>query len=91
MPTENFDAIVVGAGPAGAVAAVLLARAGRRVLLLDKATFPRRKVCGCCLNGHALSALAAAGLGELPARLGAVGHDRRRFRAVSHARRARNQ
>lgn len=41
-------------------------------MLLDKATFPRRKVCGCCLNGHALSAFAAAGLGELPGRLGAV-------------------
>ncbi len=68
----TFDIAVVGAGPAGAVAAMLLARAGRRVVLFDKATFPRRKVCGCCLNGHALSALAAAGLGELPTRLGAV-------------------
>ncbi len=43
-----------------------------RVLLLDQAKFPRRKVCGCCLNRHTLSALAAAGLGDLPATLGAV-------------------
>jgi menaquinone-9 beta-reductase len=45
-------------------------------VLLDRATFPRRKVCGCCLNGLALSALAAAGLGELPRSLGAVPLDR---------------
>ena len=43
-----------------------------KVLLLDQATFPRRKVCGCCLNRHTLSALAAAGLGDLPAKFGAV-------------------
>ncbi len=70
--TSLWDVAVVGAGPAGSVAATLLARAGRRVVLFDKVTFPRRKVCGCCLNGHALSALAAAGLGELPAKFGAV-------------------
>ena len=50
-PTSNpqpprYDAIVVGAGPAGAATAAGLARAGARVLLLDKATFPRDKACG---------------------------------------------
>lgn len=70
--TAPWDVAVVGAGPAGSVAAVLLARAGLRVALFDKATFPRRKVCGCCLNGHALSALAAAGLSGLPGKLGAL-------------------
>jgi flavin-dependent dehydrogenase len=69
---ELWDVAVVGAGPAGSVAAMLLAKAGRRVVLFDRATFPRRKVCGCCLNGLALSALTAAGLGELPTALGAV-------------------
>jgi len=43
---EVYDAIVVGAGPAGSACAVHLAAAGRSVLLLDKAGFPRGKVCG---------------------------------------------
>jgi flavin-dependent dehydrogenase len=67
-----WPVVVVGAGPAGAVAAGLIARAGSRVLLVDRSNFPRAKVCGCCLNGRALSALAGAGLADLPARLGAV-------------------
>ena len=67
-----YDVAVVGAGPAGAVTAFAAARRGLSVVLLDKATFPRRKVCGCCLNAHALSALDAVGLGDLPTRLGAV-------------------
>jgi menaquinone-9 beta-reductase len=40
------DAIVVGAGPAGSVAALELARCGARVALTDKAHFPRDKACG---------------------------------------------
>ncbi len=74
-----WDVVVIGAGPAGAVAARTAARRGLNVLLVDRATFPRRKVCGCCLNRHALSALAAAGLGNLPTRLGAVPLDRVRL------------
>jgi flavin-dependent dehydrogenase len=61
-----WDALVVGAGPAGSMAALGLSRRGLAVLLVDRAEFPRWKVCGCCLNGAALSALAAAGLGHLP-------------------------
>ncbi len=76
-----WDAAVVGAGPAGAVAARELARRGRSVLLIDKATFPRWKVCGCCLNGSALDTLAAVGLGDLPARCGAVPLERVRLEA----------
>jgi geranylgeranyl reductase family protein len=45
MP-ERYDAIVLGAGPAGSTAARHLARSGARVLLLDKAKFPRDKPCG---------------------------------------------
>jgi len=47
---NSYDAIVVGAGPAGSVCATHLAQAGRRVLLLDRAKFPRHKICGDCLN-----------------------------------------
>jgi 2-polyprenyl-6-methoxyphenol hydroxylase-like FAD-dependent oxidoreductase len=42
----NFDGIIVGAGVAGSTTAALLARQGFRVLLVEKATFPREKVCG---------------------------------------------
>lgn len=67
-----WSVIVVGGGPAGALASYLLARAGAAVLLIDQASFPRGKVCGACLNGAALASLAAAGLGELPAAAGAI-------------------
>jgi flavin-dependent dehydrogenase len=50
---KSWNAIIIGAGPAGAMAACELAAAGD-VLLVDKAAFPRAKVCGCCLNGAAL-------------------------------------
>ena len=62
--TDLYDAVVIGAGPAGGIAALGLARAGQRVLLVDKQRFPRAKVCGCCLNASALAVLREAGLGE---------------------------
>jgi flavin-dependent dehydrogenase len=46
----DYDQIIVGAGPAGSSCATILSRAGRRVLLCDRATFPRHKICGACLN-----------------------------------------
>jgi geranylgeranyl reductase family protein len=55
---EEADVIVVGAGPAGSTTAFYLARAGLDVLLLDKATFPREKVCGDGLTPRAVKALA---------------------------------
>jgi len=42
---RHWDAIVVGGGPAGSATALLLARAGASVLLLDRARFPRHKAC----------------------------------------------
>jgi len=61
----SFDAIVIGAGPAGAVAARELARRGCSVLLVDKAHFPRPKVCGCCVNAAAISVLRKLGLAHV--------------------------
>jgi menaquinone-9 beta-reductase len=49
MKIENetgYDALIVGGGPAGATAAILLAQAGWRVAVAEKRPFPRRKVCG---------------------------------------------
>jgi len=60
-----FDVVVIGAGPAGSVTARELARTGYRTLLIDKATFPRAKVCGCCLNGAAVATLERLGLGDV--------------------------
>ncbi|HVT98029.1 MAG TPA: geranylgeranyl reductase family protein [Acidobacteriaceae bacterium] len=54
---ERWDAIVVGAGPAGCAAAFDLATAGRSVLLLDKAEFPRHKACAGGLTRKSLRAL----------------------------------
>src|SRR5215212_6732397 len=54
---ERFDAVVVGAGPAGSIAAFRLARAQARVLLVDKAAFPRDKPCGGGLTYRALRQL----------------------------------
>lgn len=65
-----WDVCVIGAGPAGSTTARLLADRGLEVLLLDRAEFPRRKVCGCCLNGASLAALDRTGLPDLPGRLG---------------------
>jgi geranylgeranyl reductase family protein len=56
------DVVVVGAGPAGAAAAIQLARAGRDVLVVDKATFPRDKICGDGLTTGALRLLDELGL-----------------------------
>jgi geranylgeranyl reductase family protein len=46
MAKDRYDVIVVGAGPGGSAAAIILAQMGWKVLLLDKARFPRDKVCG---------------------------------------------
>jgi geranylgeranyl reductase family protein len=56
------DVAVIGGGPAGAAAAITLARAGRDVILVDKATFPRDKCCGDGLTTSALRQLEGLGL-----------------------------
>jgi menaquinone-9 beta-reductase len=58
------EVMVVGAGPAGAFTARLLALAGVPTMLVERKTFPRPKVCGGCINAHAWSAIEAAGLSD---------------------------
>jgi geranylgeranyl reductase family protein len=61
---QKYDVIVVGAGPAGSLASLILARAGKKVLMLDKASFPRLKVCGDCLNPRIWEIMDRHGLSD---------------------------
>ncbi len=63
MMRTRFDAVIIGAGPAGSSAAILLARAGWLVALIEKQLFPRRKVCGECIAASNLPLLDALGIG----------------------------
>src|SRR3982751_3038751 len=54
---HSFDAIIVGAGPAGSSAAAVLATSGVRVALIDKARFPRDKLCGGLLSARSLGTM----------------------------------
>ena len=76
---ESFDVLISGAGPAGATTALALRESGLKVGLLDKATFPRDKICGDALSGKVVSALkyldpaCHAALLEMPEKLGSWG------------------
>jgi flavin-dependent dehydrogenase len=61
---RDYDAIVIGGGPAGASAAILLAQAGRRVAVVEKAIFPRRKVCGEFISATTWPLLRELGVAE---------------------------
>lgn len=59
-----YDAIVVGAGPGGSVAAAVLARQGVKTLLLDRDEFPREKACGDAVQAEGFALLREIGLAE---------------------------
>ena len=63
-PTYDADVIIAGAGPAGAAAATHLARLGASVILIDRTTFPRDKVCGDFVGPAALIELGKLGIAE---------------------------
>jgi 2-polyprenyl-6-methoxyphenol hydroxylase-like FAD-dependent oxidoreductase len=59
----DADALVIGAGPAGAASAILLAQAGWQVILVEQCLYPRQKVCGECLTAGSLAQLDELGVG----------------------------
>ncbi|MDQ5826075.1 MAG: geranylgeranyl reductase family protein [Chloroflexota bacterium] len=61
MSEQAWDVIVVGSGPGGSATAITLAHSGWRVLLLDKASFPRDKVCGDMISPRSQRALRKLG------------------------------
>ena len=65
MTPPHWDAVIVGAGPAGSATALLLARSGARVLLLDRARFPRDKPCSEYLSPETTTVLERLGGGVL--------------------------
>ena len=58
----RYDAIVIGAGPAGSTAALLLARAGWSIAIVEKSSFPRRKVCGEFISATSMPLLHELGV-----------------------------
>lgn len=56
-PPPHFDVIIIGAGPAGATCALQLRHSNLKVLLIDKATFPRSKTCGDAITGRSIKTL----------------------------------
>jgi geranylgeranyl reductase family protein len=83
VPPGRWDVVVVGAGPAGSLTALHLARQGYRVLLLDRERFPRDKTCGDLLIADALQALERA---ELLGPVRAIAHEVDGFSVYSPSR-----
>ena len=70
LPAQKWDVIIVGAGPAGSVAATELAGMGHRILLADRDWFPRDKVCGDGLTPCAIRIIRRLGLYDAVSKMG---------------------
>jgi menaquinone-9 beta-reductase len=81
----DWDVIIIGAGVAGASAAILTARQGMKTLLVDAKKFPREKVCGGCLNLRAQASLGRLNVLDWLHRAGAVPIDQLNLRILSTA------
>lgn len=85
----SFDVVIAGAGPAGSVAALVLARGGARVALVDKSAFPRDKACGDLIGPRGVALLAGLGIelvgGSRQADILLVGPSGRRTRLPAYA------
>jgi flavin-dependent dehydrogenase len=55
--TIKYDVVIIGAGPAGCACALTLKDSGLKVAMLEKASFPRDKVCGDAIPGRAIKTL----------------------------------
>ena len=62
LPQDAYDAVIVGGGPSGSVAAYYLAKAGAKVVVLDKESFPRDKYCGDAVCTPAIRILEDMGV-----------------------------
>lgn len=80
MP-EHFDIAICGAGPAGAAAALAAVRLGLKTALIERAHFPRHKVCGDCLNPAVWPVLRSLGVDAAIDRLPHAAIDKIRFRS----------
>jgi geranylgeranyl reductase family protein len=69
LMAEDYDVIVVGGGPSGSTCAAFLSKAGRKVLLLDRAKFPRDKTCGDGISGRSVSVLTELGVMDQVAKI----------------------
>ena len=69
---SHWDVVIIGAGVAGAAAAIMSSQSGFRTLLVEAKSFPREKVCGGCLNRRAQASLKRLGILEQLYRVGAV-------------------
>ena len=61
---DEYDVIIVGGGPSGSTAAMYLGKAGKKVLLVDKASFPRDKTCGDAQGRRAANIMKELGIYE---------------------------